>query len=173
MKRCHHPLHRRGMTLVEVLLTITASTMIMGVAGGLLHRALRLEAASRGALQGERTALVLARQVRADIRAARTVACTADGLPADVVLRVQPAGEEAIVYRAVRGGLVREQTLPTNRSAREVFSFPAAVRFESVRGDGVVSLVGAGGGVPGEGPPIDIEVVAALGAAARRGEDQP
>jgi hypothetical protein len=47
------------------------------------------------------------------------------------------------------------------------------VRFESVRGDGVVSLVGAGGGAPGEGPPIDIEVVAALGAAASRGEDQP
>jgi hypothetical protein len=173
MKRFHHPLHRRGMTLVEVLLTITASTMVVGVAGGLLHRALRLEAASRGALQGERTALVLARQVRADIRAARTVACTADGLPADVVLRVQPAGEAAIVYRAVRGGLVREQAIPANRIAREAFSFPAAVRFESVRGDGVVSLVGAGGGAPGEGPPIDIEVVAALGAAASRGEDQP
>ena len=135
MKRFHHPLHRRGMTLVEVLLTITASTMVVGVAGGLLHRALRLEAASRGALQGERTALVLARQVRADIRAARTVACTADGLPADVVLRVQPAGEAAIVYRAVRGGLVREQAIPANRIAREAFSFPAAVRFESVRGD--------------------------------------
>lgn len=173
MKRFHHPLHRRGMTLVEVLLTITASTMVVGVAGGLLHRALRLEAASRGALQGERTALVLARQFRADIRAARTVACTADGLPADVVLRVQPAGEEAIVYRAVRGGLVREQAIPANRIAREAFSFPAAVRFESVRGDGVVSLVGTGGGEPGEGPPIDIEVVAALGAGARLGEDQP
>ena len=173
MKRFHHPLHRRGMTLVEVLLTITASTMVVGVAGGLLHRALRLEAASRGALQGERTALVLARQFRADIRAARTVACTADGLPADVVLRVQPAGEEAIVYRAVRGGLVREQPLPANRIAREAFSFPAAVLFGSVRGDGVVSLVGTGGGAPGEGPPIDIEVVAALGAAARLGKDQP
>lgn len=173
MKRLHHPLHRRGMTLVEVLLTITASTMVVGVAGGLLHRGLRLEAASRETLHGERTALVLARQFRADIRAARTVACTADGLPADVVLRVQPAGEGAIVYRAARGGLVREQPLPTNRMAREAFSFPAAVRFESVRGDGVVTLAGTGGGEPGEGPPIDIEVVAALGAAARRGEDQP
>lgn len=173
MKRFHHPLHRRGVTLVELLLTITATTMVVGVAGGLLHRALRLEAASRGALQAERTALVLARQFRADIRAARTVACTADGLPADVVLRVQPAGEGAIVYRAVRGGLVREQTLPANRIAREAFSFPAAVRFESVCGDGVVSLAGTGGGEPGEGPPIDIEVVAARGAAAGLVEDQP
>lgn len=173
MNRFHHPLHRRGMTLVELLLAITTTTLVVGVAGGLLHRALRLEAASRGALQGERTALVLARQVRADIRTAHAVACTADGLPAGVVLEVQPEGEAAIVYRAVRGGLVREQPLPAGRIAREAYSFPAAVRFESVRGAGVVTLAGTGGGAAGEGPPIDIEVVATLGAAARRGEDQP
>lgn len=168
-----HPAGRRGVTLVELLLTITASTMAVGVAGSLLHRALRLESASRGVMQGERTALVLARRFRDDVRTARTVACTADGLPEGVVLRVQPAGEGEIVYRAARGGLVREETLPAGRVAREAFSFPAAVRFESARTDRVVALAGTGGGEPGDGPPVDIEAVAVVGDAARREEDRP
>ena len=173
MNRLRRPHDRRGMTLVEVLLTITATTMIMGVAGSLLHRALRLESASRGALQAERTALVLARRFREDVRTARAVACTADDLPAGVVLRLQPAGEGEIVYRTIAGGLVREEMLPAGRVAREAFAFPAAVRFQSAREAGVVSLTGTGGGEPGEGPPVDIEVAAALGTAARSEEDEP
>ena len=171
-RACDHG-GRRGVTLVELLLTITATTVIMGVAGSLLHRSLRLEAASRGAMQAERTALVLARRFREDVRTARGVACTADGLPEGVVLRMQPAEEGEIVYRAVAGGLVREEALPAGRVAREAFAFPAAVRFQSAREAGVVTLTGTGGGEPGEGPPIDIEAVAVLGAAGRGEEEQP
>ena len=164
---------RRGVTLVELGLTITAMTVVMGVAGSLVHRALRLESASRGMLQAERTALVLARRFREDVRMARAVACTADDLPAGVVLRVEPTGEGEIVYRGVAGGLVREETLPAGRVGREAFSFPVAVRFQSAREAGVVSLTGTGGGEPGEGPPIDFEAVAAVGAAAPSEEDEP
>ena len=171
-RACDHG-GRRGVTLVELLLTITATTVIMGVAGSLLHRSLRLEAASRGVMQAERTALVLARRFREDVRTARGVACTADGLPEGVVLRMQPAEEGEIVYRAVAGGLVREEALPAGRVAREAFAFPAAVRFQSAREAGVVTLTGTGGGEPGEGPPIDIEAVAALGASARSAEKSP
>lgn len=173
MNRAYHRRGRRGMTLLEVLLTITATTLIMGVAGSLLHRALRLESASRGAIEAERTALVLARRFREDVRTARAVACTADELPQGVVVRLQPTGEGEILYRAVAGGLVREETLPAGRVAREAFSFPAAVRFQSAREAGVVTLTGTGGGEPGEGPPIDIEAVAALGASARSAEKSP
>jgi hypothetical protein len=164
---------RRGVTLLELLLTITATTVIMGVAGSLLHRSLRLEAASRGVMQAERTALVLARRFREDVRTARGVAGTTDGLPDGIVLRVQPAAEGEIVYRAVAGSLVREETLPAGRVAREAFAFPAAVRFQAAREAGVVTLMGTGGGEPGEGPPIDIEAVAALGVAGRGEEEQP
>jgi hypothetical protein len=173
MSRLRPPARRRGTTLLEVLLTITATTAVMGVAVSLLHRALRLESASRGAMQAERTALVLARRFREDVRTAHAVACTADELPAGVVVRVQPAGEGSIVYRAVAGGLVREEPLPAGRVARETFAFPTAVRFQSAREAGAVSLTGKGGGEPGEGPPVDIEVVAARGAAARSEESQP
>jgi hypothetical protein len=47
------------------------------------------------------------------------------------------------------------------------------VRFQAAREAGVVSLTGSGGGEPGQGPPIDIEAVAALGAAGRGEEEQP
>jgi hypothetical protein len=89
------------------------------------------------------------------------------------VLRVQPAPEGEIVYRTIAGGLVREESLPTGRVAREAFAFPAAVRFQAAREAGVVTLTGTGGGEPGEGPPIDIEAVAVLGAAGRGEEEQP
>jgi type II secretory pathway component PulJ len=155
----------RGITLVEVLMTITASSVILAAAGALLHRSLRLESASRGVLAAERTALSLARRFRADVHAARAVACTADELPEGVVLTATPAAGPEIVYRAVRGGLVREEKTAADRIAREAFGFPVEVQFRTVRAGRLVSLVGAGGGTAETGPPVEIEVVAQMGAA--------
>ena len=172
MTASHDPMRRRGVTLVELLLLITAMTATISLAASLLHRALRLESASRGLAQADRTALVLARQFRADIRAARGIACTADALPEGVVLRLEPAGGGEIVYRGAAGGLDRAETLSGGRVARESFRFPAEVRFAAARGDGIVSLTGDGGGSAGEGPPVEIEVVAAVGDA-RNEEEKP
>lgn len=158
------PALRRGVTLTEVLVTMTVASVAMSTAVTLVHRALRLEAASRRVLERERAALVLARQFRADIHRAGNVACAGDTLPAGVVLRATIAAGGTIDYKATPGGLVREESRG-GRTLRETFASLPGTRWWAVREGRVVTLRAEGDADAAAGPPVAIEVAAVVGVA--------
>jgi len=155
---------RRGITLTEVLVTMTVASVAMSTAATLVHRALRLEAASRRVLERERAALALARQFRADVRDARAVSCAGDTLPAGVVLRAATAAGGTIDFKTTPAGLVREE-LRGGRTHREVFASPPGTRWWAVREGRVVTLRAEGDADAAAGPPVAIEVAAVVGGA--------
>lgn len=158
------PTLRRGTTLTEVLVTMTVASVAMSTAAGLVHRALRLEAASRRVLERERAALSLARQFRADVHAARGVACAGDTLPAGVVLRATTAAGGTIDYKAGPGSLVREESRG-GRMLRETFASLPGTRWWAVREGRVVTLRADGSADAATGPPAAVEVAAVVGGA--------
>lgn len=159
---------RRGITLTEVLVTMTVASVAMSTAATLVHRALRLEAASRRVLERERAALTLARQFRADVRDARAVSCAVscagDTLPAGVLLRAAIAAGGTIDYKTTPAGLVREQS-SGGRTHREVFASLPGTRWWAVREGRVVTLRAEGESDAAAGPPVAIEVAAIVGGA--------
>lgn len=155
---------RRGITLTEVLVTMTVASVAMSTAATLVHRALRLEAASRRVLERERAALTLARQFRADVRDARAVSCAGDTLPAGVLLRAAIAAGGTIDYKTTPAGLVREQS-SGGRTHREVFASLPGTRWWAVREGRVVTLRAEGESDAAAGPPVAIEVAAIVGGA--------
>ena len=155
---------RRGITLTEVLVTMTVASVAMSTAATLVHRALRLEAASRRVLERERAALTLARQFRADVRDARAVSCAGDTLPAGVVLRAATAAGGTIDFKTPPAGLVREESRG-GRTHREVFASPPGTRWWAVREGRVVTLRAEGDADAAAGPPVAIEVAAVVGGA--------
>lgn len=154
---------RRGFTLVEMLVTMTVASVAMSTAVALLHRALRLESASRRVLERERAALVLGRQFRADIHRAREVVCAGDPLTAGVVLGATTA-VGTIDYRAVPGGLERVESRG-GRTIREAFPSPPGTRWWAVREGRVVILRAEASAGATTGPPLAVEVAAIVGGA--------
>lgn len=158
------PALRRGITLTEVLVTMTVASVAMSTAATLVHRALRLEAASRRVLERERGALALARQFRVDVHASRAVSCAGDTLPAGVVLRAATAAGGTIDFKTTPAGLVREESRG-GRTHREVFASPPGTRWWAVREGRVVTLRAEGEADAAAGPPVAIEVAAIVGGA--------
>jgi hypothetical protein len=148
-----------------MLVTMTVASVAMSTAVTLVHRALRLEAASRRVLERERAALTLARQFRADIHRARDVACAGDALPAGVVLRATAAAAGTIDYKATPGGLVREESRD-GRTLRETFASLPGTRWWAVREGRIVTLRADGAADAAAGPPPAVEVTAVMGGTA-------
>lgn len=63
----------RAFTLTELLITMTAGSMLMMLAAGLVHQSMHLTAAARGRADEHRTISRLASQFRADIQMADEV----------------------------------------------------------------------------------------------------
>jgi hypothetical protein len=154
-------------------MAITASSMVMATAASLLHRSLSLESASRHVLARERTALVLARHFRSDIRRATSVTTTGDALPAGVLFRAELPEDGSVEYRGTPRGLIREESLAAGRVAREEYGCAEGIRWSVIREGRLVILRADGPENPTTAPPVTLEVVAILGATASRSEPRP
>jgi len=155
---------RRGVSLVELLAVISATSVVLAVGSGLLHRALSLQSATRLHLEHDRTALALGRQFRDDVHAA-VEADVAAG-PGRVV-RVGRSDGVTVEYAATCGGLRRRARGPDGGVIVEDYRFPAGTVWTAVI-DGPVLLLSGSGAAPG-GPVCDVELVGRLAAPAMGG----
>lgn len=170
---CRDPRHRNldscraGVSLVELLAAMTAASVVMSAAVSLVHRGYALESRSRQSIADERTALRLARQVRADVHAADRVrwAAAADG---PWLLRIEgPTG--TVTFAATAVGLERIEQPSVGAPSREDFRFSREASWVT-RGDGtLVSLSGTSVADPSRRPPLVIDIVAALGTRSPPG----
>lgn len=148
-------MNRRGASLVELLAVITATSVVLAVGTGLIHRALGLQSASRHHLEHDRTALVLGRRFRADAHDAVRL----DGEPAgDRLLRIETARGESIDYFATPVGLRRLGTHAGGTATREDYRLPVGTVWRIERDGPLLRLTATG--MAAGAPACDVEIVA-------------
>ena len=114
---------RRGASLVELLVVMSACAAILTTSAVLLHRALHAQTKSRAFLAGQRNALRLSDQLRQDVH--RASAVLEKDLPPGVVLRLQIWNSQFAEYRYAAGLVERTVRAGDEVKSRETFEFPA------------------------------------------------
>ncbi len=127
MNRFRTHKNRRAISLVELLLVMSASTVVLSLSGVLLHRAMVVQMESRSRMNVERTSLRLANQFRSDVHAAGDVKPDAAHNTAGVFLHLTE-GDRAIDYSRENGNVLRVESGGNLPARREVFEFPAAAQ---------------------------------------------
>ncbi len=137
---------RRGMSLIELILIMTALTMVLGLCTGLIHAVLRLDRTGRSYVVEATTIGRLSRQFRGDVHAARRarpVGGEGKGALAPGLELALP-GERTIRYQARDRSLVRTQQHGDALERRETYTLPfcPAPRFavETAEGQSWASL---------------------------------
>lgn len=151
---------RRGASLLELLATMTAASVVMATAVGLVHRSYALETRSRLAGADERTALRLARLFRADVHTAGTARCAAAADAAWLVVLDGPS--TTVTYAATATGLARTTVAVDGPPTREDFVFSRGASWSARCAGRLVTLSGTSAAAGSGRPPVVVDIVAAL-----------
>ena len=118
---------RRGISLIEMIVVIGASSIILLVGVGMLHTLMRSERVATESLVHATNHARLAAQFRNDIHAATTA--TIQGKPGeDYALQITDPNAAEISYAQKGRLLVRKETKPTQPPRHEQFRLPEDVR---------------------------------------------
>ncbi|QDT46355.1 hypothetical protein Pan258_03730 [Symmachiella dynata] len=118
---------RRGISLIEMIVVIGASSIILMVGAGMLHTLMRSERVATESLVHATNHARLAEQFRDDIHAATTA--TIQGEPgADYALQITTPNAAEIAYSQQGRLLVRKETVAKQPPRHEQFQLPADVR---------------------------------------------
>ncbi len=119
---------RRGISLVELMLTLSACCVIVTMSAALIHRAMHAQSKSRRFFDGERNAQRLGESFRRDVHAATSAATGAEAGGGDVFVRLEMSGGQTVEYRQAAGRVERTWHVDGSIRAREAFVFPAETR---------------------------------------------
>lgn len=158
---------RRGFTIVELMIAMTASSVLLVVSVGLIHRAMTLHVTARQQDALQHAALRLSRQVRSDLRRAESAAVAGDELRLTF-----PASDSApqATYVASPELVVREQLHETGPPRREAFRFPrcAQIEFSELNTPERIGLtVWRNGPAEGTPPRVVLQLEATVGRRAQ------
>jgi len=116
---------RRGVSLAELLLTMSACTVILTMSAGLIHRALHTQSRSRSFFDTERSAMRLSESFRRDVHAAQDAAIGTAAQDDGLLLRLQFSGSQMVEYRQAAGRVERILHVSGSVKSREAFAFAA------------------------------------------------
>jgi hypothetical protein len=122
--------HRRGISLTELLVVMSACGVVISLSSSLVCRVMRIEIESRSLAAVERNALRLSEQFRHDVQQAQTAETPDNSAGEAVFLRLRFADGRQAEYSRQDDIILRKVSgngLPT---AREEFEFPATSRLE-------------------------------------------
>jgi type II secretory pathway component PulJ len=121
---------RRGISLVELMLTLSACCAILTLSAGLIHRALHAQSRARHIADAERSAWRLSHAFRRDVRdAAQATVGAKNAEPGgELLVRLELSGGKSVEYRQASGRVERLLQVPGSMQARETFAFPAEAR---------------------------------------------
>jgi hypothetical protein len=122
---------RRGVSLTELLLLMSACTMILSMCTVLLYRVMRVEIDSRSFVDAERTSARLSRQTRQDIHQATAVEVDGANTANGVFLRIQLPDNENIAYGRVNGNILRTESHGDKVAGRDEFAFEPSCKLEA------------------------------------------
>ena len=117
---------RRAVSLVELLVVMSACTVVISLTGGFLCRVMRIQVESRSRVDVERNALRLSDQFRRDVHQARSVEVRDTDARGGVFLRLQFADGKHAKYSRRQGTVLRQASGVRNQVSREEYVFPAA-----------------------------------------------
>jgi hypothetical protein len=117
---------RRAASLLELLLVMSACTVVLTMTGVLLNRAMRIQIQSRAQESAERAALRLSRQFRDDVHRGRLIPADKPGQDKKALLRLQFADGRTVEYSRDSGGVLRLESGGSRPAWREEFSLSSA-----------------------------------------------
>jgi hypothetical protein len=119
---------RRAVSIVELLVVMSASTLVLTLTSVMIVRAMRVQMQSRAYCDIERNSLRLAEQFRRDVHQAQAVPKLGDAEDEEF-LRLQPVDGGQVTYRMERssdgGTVLRLRSTSGKPDSREEFVFPA------------------------------------------------
>jgi hypothetical protein len=118
---------RRAVSLVELLATMSACTVILTLSAGLMHRAMHAQTKARAFCDGERSALRLANSFRNDVHQATGAARGDAAAGQDVALCLALGGDQFIEYRHTADKVTRVLLEGGQVRGRDEFAFPSAI----------------------------------------------
>ena len=123
--RFHRARRRRGITIIETIVLMTAVAAMLGLCVLMLQLLMRLSVDSRARLDGATSLDRLARQFRRDVHeagAARQLERPAAKLAG---LRLEPGPRHAVEYQLMENGkIARVETRDENLVRREIYDIP-------------------------------------------------
>jgi hypothetical protein len=129
----------RGISLVELLVAMSACTVILTLTAGLMHRVMHAQSRTRWFVSQERTALRLAYVFRGDVHQARAVVTDVAVLAERELVRLNVA-DQTITYVAQPGIIVRVVAASEKTVGREEFRIGHESQAKIRRESGVVIL---------------------------------
>jgi type II secretory pathway pseudopilin PulG len=161
---------RRGITLIEMLVVITAVATALGLCAVTIQLLLRLKTDGQSRLNAQVGLERLARQLRSDVHAAALAQVDAaparDGKAPDLRLSLGP--KHGVVYEPTKSAVMRVESQDGNVTRRELYALPAAreIDFEIRPEAGrrfVALVIRKRNGTSGTGSTRPLEAVALLG----------
>ena len=116
---------RRAVSMIELLVVMSACTVVLTLSSVLVVRAMRTQTQSRANCDAERNALRLSSQFRSDVHAAQSAVASSNAQRGDSFLRMQLTEDQQVEYSIVDGTVLRLMSHDGKRTAREEFAFPA------------------------------------------------
>jgi hypothetical protein len=116
---------RRAVSMIELLIVMSACTIVLTLSSALVVRAMRTHAHSRANCDAERNALRLSSQFRRDVHAAQSAVADSNAQRGDSFLSMQFPEDQQVEYSIVGGTVLRLMSLDGKSTAREEFAFPA------------------------------------------------
>ncbi len=116
---------RAAISLVELLVVMSACTLILSTVSVLLYRTMRAQSEASYFFDAERSALRLSRQFRDDVHRAKSVSSAVDGADRaePFALQLELADGAQVEYRQTTEGVVRFLTQEGRQRAREDYRF--------------------------------------------------
>lgn len=119
---------QRAFSLVEMVTAISVGSVLMVLAMGTVHRAMRIESTARDRDASQRTSARLARQFRHDLHRAKSVSLDRQEIVTTLLLEYPD--QPSIAYRVIDNGLLRERQLSDPQLQREEFLYPEHFQVE-------------------------------------------
>lgn len=124
---------RRGFTLVELCVSITLGTVVLGLAMGLVHRAMRLESIFHERADVNRNIRRLTHDFRHDVHSASSLQLVEDGAQFELSLSLP---EDRSVRYTLEGESVRRSAVLTSGSVqKEFYTFADNIMIEFATAD--------------------------------------
>jgi prepilin-type N-terminal cleavage/methylation domain-containing protein len=156
----------RGFTLVEMSAVMAVSTVLLTLATGAVHRAMRIESDRREQADTLRSLTRLSHNLRRDTHEAQSAKLTQQPLGLDFLM----PNERVVRYTVTDNEFIRQSTIPGEQTQREYYKKPAdyhAAITTTAAPEMLDLLVTRETKVVGEPPKIALHVKARIGRFAR------
>jgi hypothetical protein len=119
---------RRASSLIELLIIMSACSLVLTLSAALLHRAMHIQSRSRAYVDAERSATRLSHQFREDVHKALAHRAGEAPVDGDALLQLTHPGNEEVQYVAMDGTVSRTLMREAEVVSREEYAFPSAVK---------------------------------------------